>query len=120
MHNTATGEFFILTNKRSSFDHLTCLSFFHISSKMKKKWSHGGTEARRKVMKENDIGNIVVETAITIHRELGPGLLESVYEEIMAYELRKIGLMVKQQANIPIKYKSITLDKAFQIGRAHV
>ena len=43
-------------------------------------------------MTENEIGTIVVDTAIALHRELGPGLLESVYETVLAYELEERGL----------------------------
>jgi GxxExxY protein len=49
-------------------------------------------------MTENEIGAIIVDAAITVHRELGPGLLESVYEVILAYELGQRGLSVTRQA----------------------
>ena len=53
-------------------------------------------------MTENEIGTILVGTAIEIHRDLGPGLLESVYEVVLAYELAKRGLPVKRQVPISI------------------
>lgn len=65
-------------------------------------------------MTENEIGTIIVEAAIAIHRELGPGLLESVYETILAYELEQRGLTVKRQVPIPIHYKQMTFDEAFR------
>ncbi|MBM4296213.1 MAG: GxxExxY protein [Deltaproteobacteria bacterium] len=65
-------------------------------------------------MTENEIGTIIVEAAIAIHRELGPGLLESVYEIILAYELEQRGLSVKRQVPIPIHYKQMTFDEAFR------
>jgi GxxExxY protein len=65
-------------------------------------------------MTENQIGTIIVEAAIAVHRELGPGLLESVYEIIMAYELSQRGLSVKRQVPIPIRYKEMTFDEAFR------
>jgi GxxExxY protein len=65
-------------------------------------------------MTENDIGTIVVETAIAIHRELGPGLLESVYEVILAHELRLWNLNVVRQLPIPIEYKGIRFDEGFR------
>ena len=65
-------------------------------------------------MNENGIGDIVVTTAITIHKDLGPGLLESVYETILAKELEKSGLSVKRQVTVPIKYKGITFQEAFR------
>ena len=65
-------------------------------------------------MSENEIATIVVDTAITVHRELGPGLLESVYEMILAYELEQCGLRVSRQVPIPIHYKQMTFDAAFR------
>jgi GxxExxY protein len=56
-------------------------------------------------MTENEIGAIIVDAAITVHRELGAGLLESVYEVILAYELGQRGLSVTRQVPIPIRYK---------------
>ena len=51
-------------------------------------------------MTENEIAAIIVDVAYRIHTQLGPGLLESVYEAIMAYELRKRGLHVSQQQSV--------------------
>ncbi|TVL99200.1 MAG: GxxExxY protein [Candidatus Brocadia sp. WS118] len=65
-------------------------------------------------MNENEIGKIIVDTAIAVHRELGPGLLESVYEVILAYELRKCGLSVNRQVSIPIEYLGIKFDEGFR------
>jgi GxxExxY protein len=65
-------------------------------------------------MNENEIGSIVVEAAIAIHRELGPGLLESVYEIILAHELSNRGLNVQRQVAIPIQFKSIEFDEGFR------
>jgi len=65
-------------------------------------------------MTENEIGTIIVDAAITMHRELGPGLLESVYEVVLAYELEQRGLSVKRQMPIPIRYKDMTFDEAFR------
>ena len=59
------------------------------------------------MMNENDIGKIIVDAAVAVHRELGPGLLESVYEVILAYELKKRGLSVDRQVSIPIEYHGI-------------
>jgi GxxExxY protein len=55
-------------------------------------------------MTENEIGTILVGTAIEVHRELGPGLLETVYEVILAHELNLRGLEVKRQVPIAIVY----------------
>ncbi len=65
-------------------------------------------------MTENEIGTIVVGTAIEIHRELGPGLLESVYEVVLAHELSLRGLKVKRQVPISIVYKGIEFAEAFR------
>ena len=65
-------------------------------------------------MTENQIGTVIVNTAIAVHRQLGPGLLESVYEAILAYELSVQGLQVQRQVPIPILYKSLTFDEAFR------
>ena len=65
-------------------------------------------------MTENQIGTIVVETAIAIHRELGPGLLESVYEIVLAHELKARNLNIERQVPIPISYKGIQFDEGFR------
>ncbi len=57
-------------------------------------------------MRENDISEKVIGCAIEVHRQLGPGLLESVYEEALCYELTKIGLSFERQKQVPIRYKS--------------
>jgi GxxExxY protein len=65
-------------------------------------------------MTENEIGTIIVDTAIEVHRQLGPGLLESVYEAVLAYELTARGLLVNRQVPIQINYKSMTFEEAFR------
>jgi GxxExxY protein len=65
-------------------------------------------------MTENEIGTIIVDTAIAVHRELGPGLLESVYEIVFAYELQQRGLRVNRQVPIPIRYKEMIFNEAFR------
>lgn len=57
------------------------------------------------MMTENEIRTVVIESAIAVHRELGPGLLETVYEVVLARELRDRGLSVEQQCPIRIEYK---------------
>jgi GxxExxY protein len=56
-------------------------------------------------MNESAIGTIVVDVAIQVHRELGPGLLESVYEAVLAHEFRERGLSVARQVPVSIRYK---------------
>ena len=65
-------------------------------------------------MTENDIGTIVVGAAICVHRELGPGLLESVYESAMTWELKEQGLMCKRQVSLPIMYRGHHIDEGFR------
>lgn len=65
-------------------------------------------------MTENDIGTIVIEAAIKIHRTLGPGLLESVYEVILAHEIKKHGLTVERQVPISIQYDGLQFDEGFR------
>jgi GxxExxY protein len=65
-------------------------------------------------MDENDIGRIVVDAAIRIHRELGPGLLESVYEVVLARELANRGLHTERQVPIPIVYKGMKFEEGFR------
>lgn len=55
-------------------------------------------------MNENEIGTLVIASAIDVHRELGPGLLESVYEVVLARELSCRGLPVEWQLPVPILY----------------
>ncbi len=55
-------------------------------------------------MTENQIGKIVVDCAVKLHMELGSGLLESVYEVLLAHRMEKKGLKVKRQVQIPIQF----------------
>lgn len=65
-------------------------------------------------MTENEIGTIVVGSAIAIHRGLGPGLLESVYEAILARELTERGLSAMRQVPISIRYLDLRFDEGFR------
>jgi GxxExxY protein len=62
---------------------------------------------------ENRLSGIVVDTSIAVHRKLGPGLLESVYEQVLAYELKRRGLSVICQQPIAIQYDELTIENAF-------
>jgi GxxExxY protein len=66
-------------------------------------------------MTENELAAIVVDAALKIHRTLGPGLLESVYQATLSYELQKRGLRVAQQVALPVYYDSIKLNLGFRI-----
>ncbi|MCD4794169.1 MAG: GxxExxY protein [Bacteroidales bacterium] len=65
-------------------------------------------------MTENDLSFKIRGVAYEIHKELGPGLLESVYEEIMYYELRQLGLKVDRQKAIPVVWKDIKMEHGFR------
>ena len=65
-------------------------------------------------MTENELAKIIVDLCLKIHRTLGPGLLESVYEEVLVYELKKLGLAVLRQTGIPVIYENIKLDIGFK------
>ena len=67
-------------------------------------------------MTENEIARIIVDAAIEVHRQLGgPGLLEDVYEEALAEELRLRGLRVERQLPVPIVYKGRTLSRPLRL-----
>jgi GxxExxY protein len=65
-------------------------------------------------MTENEIARILVDTFLRIHRNLGPGLLESVYEEVICYELQKVGIEFKRQQGIIVKYDDVKMDLGFR------
>jgi GxxExxY protein len=66
-------------------------------------------------MNENDIGVIVVDMAVYIHKNLGPGLLENVYETILAKLLVKKGLYVQRQVSIPILFEGESFNEGFRV-----
>ena len=66
-------------------------------------------------MNENEIGSIVVDTAVNLHKKLGPGLLESVYEVILMKLLSKKGLSVQRQVSIPVEYEGEFFDEGFRV-----
>ena len=61
------------------------------------------------------IGKAIVNSAIKVHRTLGPGLLESVYQRCLTYELEKSDLQVKCETHLPVKYEDIEIDAGFRI-----
>ncbi len=65
-------------------------------------------------MNENEIGANIVDCAVKLHMRLGPGLLESVYEAVLAYELEKLGLSVERQVPISIVYDDIRFEEGFR------
>lgn len=66
-------------------------------------------------MTENEISHKIIGAAIELHKQLGPGLLESVYENVLAYELNSLGLYIEQQIPMPLVYKEIKLDCGYRI-----
>ncbi len=65
--------------------------------------------------KEERIGRAIVEAAYRVHKELGPGLLEKVYEVCFSHELRKMGFEVQRQIDIPITYDGIKFDEGLRL-----
>ena len=65
-------------------------------------------------MTENELSKIVVGLCLKIHKVLGPGLLESVYEEVLCYELTKLGLNFRRQHGIIVEYEGIKMDLGFR------
>jgi GxxExxY protein len=66
-------------------------------------------------MTENEISKIVFECALRVHKVLGPGLLESAYEECLFYELKKANLKVEKQKSLPLVYEEVKLDVGYRI-----
>ncbi len=64
---------------------------------------------------ENDLSNIILGCAIEVHKQLGPGLLESAYQECLFYELNNAGLEVIKEKPMPIVYKDVKLDHGYRI-----
>ena len=65
-------------------------------------------------MHENEISKLILDCAFKIHKEIGPGLLESVYEELLAHELMKTGVSIKRQVGIPLTYETIKMEIGFR------
>ena len=63
---------------------------------------------------ENYLSKIIVDTCFHIHVELGPGLLESVYEEVLFYELSQQGFKIKRQIPVPVIWQGIRMDQGFR------
>ena len=64
---------------------------------------------------ENELSYLIRGAAFKVYNRLGPGLLESVYERALAYELRKLGLKVEVQIGIPMKYDEIRFEVGFRL-----
>lgn len=65
--------------------------------------------------REDEIGKIIVNSSYIVHSKLGPGLLEKIYESCLEYEIKKSGLKVSRQVNIPISYDDMIFDEGLRI-----
>ena len=72
------------------------------------------TGQKQEAMTENEIGKIVVDCAVRLHMELGPGLLETVYEVLLVHLLQEAGLKTERQIPIPIHFRGIQFDEGFR------
>jgi GxxExxY protein len=66
-------------------------------------------------MTENELSRIVFDCALKVHQTLGPGLLESAYEECLFYELKKTGLDIQKQKPLPLIYEEVKLDVGYRL-----
>ena len=66
-------------------------------------------------MNENELAKIVFELGLKVHKNLGPGLLESSYEECLFYEIYKLGIKVEKQKALPLIYEEVKLDIGYRI-----
>ena len=66
-------------------------------------------------MTENEIGKEIVNCALTVHKNLGPGLLESTYQACLAYELQKTGLNIQSERALPVIYDDVKLNCGYRI-----
>jgi GxxExxY protein len=66
-------------------------------------------------MSENELSRIVFDCALKVHQNLGPGLLESAYEECLFYELKKSGLAIEKQKPLPLIYEEIKLEIGYRL-----
>lgn len=65
--------------------------------------------------RDDEVARVIVDAAIKVHRALGPGLLESVYEQCLAYELRQRGLVVATQVALPVTYGDLRIETGFRL-----
>jgi GxxExxY protein len=83
--------------------------------------NHRDTETHRGSQREpisdavNEVSGVIIDAALQVHKALGPGLLESVYEQCLCYELESRGLEVEKQVQVPLVYKELQFDCGFRI-----
>lgn len=66
-------------------------------------------------MTENELSKIVFDSALKVHQNLGPGLLESAYEECLYYEIKKTGLFIEKQKSLPLIYEEVKLEIGYRV-----
>lgn len=71
--------------------------------------------AERELEREDRVARAILDSAICVHKALGPGLLESAYEECLSYELRSRGLAAQRQVSCPITYREVRLEAGFRM-----
>ena len=94
--------------------------FICLTAKLVKVWQRllgfiGVIYIKKWIMTENELSKIVFDCALKVHRVLGPGLLESAYEECLYYELTKHNLIVEKQKPLPLVYKEVRLDIGYRV-----
>lgn len=99
--STARNAKGIARDARRLCDHCVSLAYFVVNKCM--------------TMIENDLSKVVFDAALKVLRSLGPGLLESAYEECLYYELRKNGLWVEKLEALPLIYEKVKLDTGYRI-----
>jgi GxxExxY protein len=72
-------------------------------------------QKKQTIMTENELSKIVFDAGMKVHKALGPGFLESAYEECLFYELQKQGLAVEKQKALPLIYEEVKLDAGYRI-----
>lgn len=103
-----------------TFTYYSFFTTYNDFTALRKFFSRKGAKTQRKKLRyehhmtENEIFKIVVNTCYNIHVELGPGLLESVYEEILYHELKDQGLKVERQKEIPVIWKDLKMEIGFR------
>jgi GxxExxY protein len=98
---TATLSF--VDSSGTNHNHFMCLRAFVRNQKR-----------RKTVMNENEIGSVIVDCAVKLHKTLSPGLLESVYEAVLAKQLARAGLTVRRQFPVPIIFEDLSFDEGFR------
>lgn len=67
------------------------------------------------IVSENELSNMIIGTAIEVHKVLGSGLLESAYKECMFYKLKELGLLVEKEKSMPLVFEEVKLDCGYRI-----